>query len=157
MISNFLPNQIFKFQYIFQNGGLIMIVIFGLAFTIWALLLLDFFEKGYRKYNSPHKYTKTLDIIPKKRIADNGKNKILVRTLISICPLIGLLGSTTGMVTVFNIIELYGTDAPQVGLSLPRVVIPTLVSLIVSLSGLVGLKMIEKKHKLHYRVNQDEV
>ena len=48
------------------------------------------------------------------------------------------------MVTVFNIIELYGTDAPQVGLSLPRVVIPTLVSLIVSLSGLVGLKMIEK-------------
>ena len=95
MISNFLPNQIFKIQYIFQNGGLIMIVIFGLAFTIWALLLLDFFEKGYRKYNSPHKYTKTLDVIPKKRIADNGKNKILVRTLISICPLIGLLGSTT--------------------------------------------------------------
>ena len=90
-------------------------------------------------------------------IADNGKNKVLVKTLISICPLIGLLGSTTGMVTVFNIIELYGTDAPQVGLSLPRVVIPTLVSLIVSLSGLVGLKMIEKKHKLHYRVNQDEV
>ena len=157
MISNFLPNQIFKIQYIFQNGGLIMIVIFGLAFTIWALLLLDFFEKGYQKNNSPHKYKKTLDIIPKKRIADNGKNRVLVKTLISICPLIGLLGSTTGMVTVFNIIELYGTDAPQVGLSLPRVVIPTLVSLIVSLSGLVGLKMIEKTHKLHYRVNQDEV
>ena len=145
MISNFLPNQIFKIQYIFQNGGLIMIVIFGLAFTIWALLLLDLFEKGYRKYNSPHKYTKTLDIVSKKRITDNGKIKVLVKTLISICPLIGLLGSTTGMVTVFNIIELYGTDAPQVGLSLPRVVIPTLVSLIVSLSGLVGLKMIEKK------------
>ena len=153
MISNFLPNQIFKIQYIFQNGGVIMIVIFGLGLTIWTLLLLVFFEKGHRKNYLPHKYPKTPDVISKKRITDNEKIKVLIKTLISICPLIGLLGSTTGMVTVFNIIELYGTGAPQVGLSLPRVVIPTLVSLIVSLSGLVGLKMIEKKHKLHDRVN----
>ena len=49
MISNFLPNQIFKIQYIFQNGGVIMIVIFGLGLTIWTLLLLVLFEKGHRK------------------------------------------------------------------------------------------------------------
>ena len=67
MISNFLPNQIFKIQYIFQNGGVIMIVIFGLGLTIWTLLLLDFFEKGYRKNNSPHKYTKTPRYHPKKK------------------------------------------------------------------------------------------
>jgi len=151
MISNFLPDQIFKIQYIFQNGGSIMIVIFGLGFTIWLLLLFDFFRKEDKKNNSTYECKKTLEINPSKRIIESEKNKALVKTLISICPLIGLLGSTTGMVTVFNIIELYGTDAPQVGLSLPRVVIPTLVSLIVSLSGLVGLKIIENKDKLYNR------
>ena len=151
MISNFLPDQIFKIQYIFQNGGSIMIVIFGLGFTIWLLLLFDFFRKEDKKNNSTYECKKTLEINSNKRIIESEKNKALVKTLISICPLIGLLGSTTGMVTVFNIIELYGTDAPQVGLSLPRVVIPTLVSLIVSLSGLVGLKIIENKDKLYNR------
>lgn len=149
MISSFLSNQIFKIQYIFQNGGLIMIVIFGLGFTIWFLILLEFLKKGHQRNNLAYENKKSLDIIPKRRFKNNRKNKALVKTLISICPLIGLLGSTTGMITIFNIIELYGTDAPQVGLSLPRVVIPTLVSLIVSLSGLVGLKMIENKYKLH--------
>ena len=122
-----------------------MFVIFGLGFAIWVLLLLNFFERGCRKKNPDNLYAETLNITLKKRIFDNEKNKTLVKTLISICPLIGLLGSTTGMLTVFNIIELHGTDAAQVRLSLPRVVIPTLVSLIVSLSGLIGLKMIEKK------------
>ena len=147
MIYSFFTGQILKFQYVFENGGLIMIVIFGLGFAIWFLLLSLFLQTTCRINNLAHDCKKPLHDVVKTN-QNNEKNKALTKTLISICPLVGLLGSTTGMVEVFRVIELYGTDAPQVGLSLPRVVIPTLVSLIVSLSGLTGLKVIDQRDSM---------
>ena len=144
MINSFFTVQILKFQYLFENGGLIMFVIFGLGFAIWFLLLSLFLQKAYRSNNVARYSRKPLHGVVKKTQNDE-KNKALTKTLISICPLVGLLGSTTGMVEVFRVIELHGTDAPLVGLSLPRVVIPTLVSLIISLSGLTGLKIIDQR------------
>ncbi len=147
MISSFFTAQILKFQYVFENGGLIMIVIFGLGFAIWFLLLSLFLQTTCLINNLAHYCRKPLHGVVKTN-QNNEKNKALTKTLISICPLVGLLGSTTGMVEVFRVIELYGTDSPQVGFSLPRVVIPTLVSLIVSISGLIGLKVIDQRNSM---------
>ena len=145
MINSFFIDQISKVEYIFENGGPIMIVIFGLGFTIWFFLLSLFFQKPCGKMCSPYNYGKSRDAVIKKITIANKKNIALVKILVSICPLVGLLGSTTGMVAVFRVIEIHGTNAPQVGLSLPRVVIPTLVSLMISISGLIGLKVIRPR------------
>ena len=153
MINYFFTIQFPKFQYIFENGGSIMIIIFLLGFTIWFLLLTLFFQKAFRQNSSSDDSANTLYSVAKKNPTDNPKNRAFIKTLISICPLIGLLGSTTGMVEVFKVIELYGTDAPQVGLSLPRVVIPTLVALMISISGLIGLKIIDQRENLINRAN----
>ena len=61
------------------------------------------------------------------------------------------------MVAIFDAIEFYGTGAPQINLALPRVVIPTLVSLLISVAGLIGLAVIQQRYRIKSRDNQYEI
>ena len=140
MTSELLENQLSKLLYIIENGGLIMAVIFGLGFLIWFKLISLYYRGLLVKIAPNHPLRKG------SRALEN--DHTIVRALISICPLVGLLGSTTGMVVVFKAIEFYGTGATQVNLALPRVIVPTLVSLIISISGLIGLIIFEQRIKL---------
>jgi len=58
-----------------------------------------------------------------------------LRTLIAICPLLGLLGTVTGMINVFEIITLTGGDSQALANGIYRATIPTMSGLVVSLSG----------------------
>ena len=140
MMSELLENQLSKLLYIIENGGLIMAVIFGLGFLIW-FKLISLYYRGLIVEISPNHSLRS-----RSRALEN--DHTIVRALISICPLVGLLGSTTGMVVVFKAIEFFGTGATQVSLALPRVVVPTLVSLIIAISGLIGLIIFEQRVKL---------
>lgn len=60
-----------------------------------------------------------------------------IKTLIAICPLLGLLGTVTGMVSVFDVIAITGTsDAQAMASGIFRATIPTMAGLIIALSGL---------------------
>ena len=61
----------------------------------------------------------------------------LIKSLIAICPLLGLLGTVTGMIHVFDVIAVLGTGNARAmanGISLATV--PTMAGLVVALSGL---------------------
>lgn len=61
----------------------------------------------------------------------------LIKTLIAICPLLGLLGTVTGMIAVFDVIAFEGTsDARAMARGVYRATIPTMAGLVVALSGL---------------------
>ena len=60
----------------------------------------------------------------------------IVQTLIVICPLLGLLGSVTGMIGVFELIGASGnSDARDMASGIYRATIPTMAGLVVALSG----------------------
>lgn len=60
-----------------------------------------------------------------------------IRALVLLCPLLGLLGTVTGMVTVFDVIALEGTsDAQAMARGVFRATLPTMAGLVVSISGL---------------------
>lgn len=60
-----------------------------------------------------------------------------IRTLIAICPLLGLLGTVTGMIQVFDVMALEGTaDARAMASGVSRATIPTMAGMVVALSGL---------------------
>ena len=60
-----------------------------------------------------------------------------IKTLIAICPLLGLLGTVTGMVSVFEVIAITGTsDAQAMASGIFRATIPTMAGLVIALSGL---------------------
>jgi len=60
----------------------------------------------------------------------------LIQTLIILCPLLGLLGTVTGMISVFEVISVNGTsDAQSMAHGVYRATIPTMSGLVVALSG----------------------
>lgn len=62
---------------------------------------------------------------------------IMVATLIAVCPLMGLLGTVTGMIQVFDVMALKGTsDARAMAEGVSRATIPTMAGMVVALSAL---------------------
>ena len=61
----------------------------------------------------------------------------LIKTLVAVCPLLGLLGTVTGMIHVFDVIAIHGssnTRAMAAGISMAT--IPTMAGMVIALSGL---------------------
>ncbi|MCY4321666.1 MAG: MotA/TolQ/ExbB proton channel family protein [Bdellovibrionaceae bacterium] len=70
----------------------------------------------------------------------------IIKTLVIISPLLGLLGTVTGMISIFDIISISGTGNPRLmasGISLA--VIPTMAGLVTALSGLYFGSYFDKK------------
>jgi len=62
---------------------------------------------------------------------------MLIKTLVAICPMVGLLGTVTGMITVFETMASHGTGNPRLmaaGISMAT--IPTMAGMVAALSGL---------------------
>jgi biopolymer transport protein ExbB len=66
------------------------------------------------------------------------QNLALIRSLVAVCPLLGLLGTVTGMVRIFDVMAfLQGSDATGMAAGVSIATIPTMAGLVVALSGMV--------------------
>jgi biopolymer transport protein ExbB len=60
-----------------------------------------------------------------------------ITLLIAICPLLGLLGTVTGMVSVFDVLAITGTgNARAMAAGISQATLPTMAGLLVALTGL---------------------
>lgn len=74
---------------------------------------------------------------------------ITIRTLVAMCPLIGLLGTVTGMIAVFEIMAVQGTGNPRMMASgISMATIPTMSGMVAALSGVFFSSRLEAKVKL---------
>ncbi len=72
----------------------------------------------------------------------------VINTLIAVCPMIGLLGTVTGMIAVFEIMAVQGTGNPRLmaaGISMAT--IPTMAGMVACLSGVFVWSKLEGKVK----------
>lgn len=61
----------------------------------------------------------------------------LIRTLVSICPLLGLLGTVVGMIHVFDVMALMGSsNARAMATGVSMATLPTMAGMVVAISGL---------------------
>ena len=60
----------------------------------------------------------------------------LIKTLVALCPLLGLLGTVTGMIEVFNVMAVTGGgDAKSMAGGVQQATIPTMAGMVAALSG----------------------
>ena len=71
---------------------------------------------------------------------------LLIKTLMAILPLLGLLGTVTGMINVFDVMAFAGTgNARLMAGGVSKATIPTMAGLTASLSGLYFAAWLERK------------
>jgi biopolymer transport protein ExbB len=143
----------------FDRGGPVIIVLFVLAIVMTTLLIerLFFFiselkdlsdisvqeVSAYKDVNSwvlNKIKSKNISVI---NVAAN-RNLLLIQGLIALCPLLGLLGTVTGMIEVFDIMAITGTgNARAMASGIAKATLPTMTGLFISIVGLFLLTAIK--------------
>lgn len=154
------------FQWLIEQGGLVLWAIFFTCLLLWFLILerywfirvvlpkrLRLAKENKPAQEQPEWMTQGLQRCVMSEIKIQLKGPLsLIQTLIVLCPMLGLLGTVTGMVNVFDVIAVIGTsDAQAMAQGVYRATIPTMAGLVVSLSGLYFVSRI--KHLIQIKTN----
>ena len=74
------------------------------------------------------------------------RNVRTIQTLVAICPLLGLLGTVTGMVAVFDVMAFFGTgNARAMAAGVSKATIPTMAGMVAALSGVYFASHLDRK------------
>lgn len=135
-----------------DRGGPVIIVIIVASVLMWALILERYW---YLHMNFPSKLAKAAAAWHARgersswyalRIREQfisqvslslQRNLPLIKALVTVLPLLGLLGTVSGMITSFEVLRVFGTDnARGVTAGIAEALFTTLTGLLAALSGL---------------------
>jgi biopolymer transport protein ExbB len=72
-------------------------------------------------------------------------NLTMIKTLVALCPLLGLLGTVTGMIEVFDVMAVAGSgNARAMASGVSKATVPTMAGMVAALSGLILSVRIER-------------
>jgi biopolymer transport protein ExbB len=145
------------------TGGDVLKVIFFTTFLLWLMIL----ERSlFYKFRMPEIVKQRVEEWQKRkdksswfahRIRECEISKLnqelnqnigIIKTLVSLCPFLGLLGTVTGMIAVFDVMALTGTgNARLMASGISMATIPTMAGMVAALSGLYFGNLFEGKAK----------
>ena len=154
-----------------DTGGQVLLVIAVLIFAMWLLILERFmyFFNGYRHYKKDVKNTwKTRSernswnaeqirqaMVSRASMRLNA-NLPLINVMVALCPLLGLLGTVTGMIEVFDVMAITGTgSARSMASGVSKATIPTMAGMVGALSGVIASTYLQRKAKREVELLQD--
>lgn len=80
-------------------------------------------------------------------------NMPMIKMLVGLCPLFGLLGTVTGMISVFDVMAFIGNGSPKaMAAGISKATIPTMAGMVGALTGVFGQSILErtiKREKAH--------
>ncbi len=144
-------------------GGPVLVAIMVVTFLMWALILerVMYWTTAHGGVVSRSKRAWAARTERKSWYAHAVREKIisqareeaaqfngLIRALVAVTPLLGLLGTVTGMVFVFDVMAVTGSsNARLMAAGITRATIPTMAGLVASLSGLIFINGFEDSVK----------
>ncbi|MCJ8319829.1 MAG: MotA/TolQ/ExbB proton channel family protein [Colwellia sp.] len=146
-----------------DTGGQVLTVIAGVVCLMWLLIFerIGFIFISYRvikrqlkltwqertEQQSWHAEQIRLALISRGH-AKLMNNLPLIQSLVVLCPLLGLLGTVTGMIQVFDVMAVSGSgDARSMASGVSRATIPTMAGMVGSLSGVFASTWLQRKAK----------
>ncbi len=141
-----------ELQAFLDRGGPVLLIILAATFVMWALILerLFYFRFAHRafadqaveEWQSRSDRKSILAHWVRDKLVSEVRQKAeqnvsLTKAMVALAPLLGLLGTVTGMVAVFDIMALtQGADAKAMAAGVSRATIPTMAGMVASLSGI---------------------
>lgn len=147
-----------------RAGGPVVTAILVTTFVMWALIIerLIYFVtterelarskreawQARRDHASWYAHAIRERLISEQRLA-NEQYLGVIKVLILVTPLLGLLGTVTGMIEVFQVITSTGaSNARLMASGISKATIPTMTGLAVSLSGIAFINILERRSSL---------
>lgn len=82
----------------------------------------------------------------------------MIQTFVALCPLLGLLGTVTGMISVFEVMAVSGTgNARSMAAGVSRATIPTMAGMVGALSGVFLVTVLTRTAKRNIQSLEDEM
>lgn len=73
----------------------------------------------------------------------------LIKSLVAVCPLLGLLGTVTGMIEVFDVMAVMGTGSARAMASgISKATIPTMAGMVGALTGVFAITVLQRNARL---------
>lgn len=135
-----------------ETGSHVLWTIMAACLALWALIIERYwylrrvYPKRVRSWRAAWQGRRERSSWCARRIREAmisvagielGRSLPMIRTLIALCPLLGLLGTVTGMIEVFDVLAVTGTgNARAMASGVARATIPTMAGMVVALSGL---------------------
>jgi len=148
-----MGQMILEVQAFLETGGNVLIVIGGVTIVMWTLILERFYyfyqvfptaaDAAQRKWDdrtdhsswNAHQIRRLL--VSELRM-DLEVGLPYIRVLVALCPLLGLLGTVTGMMEVFDVMAVSGNgNAKAMAGGVSKATIPTMAGMVAALSGLI--------------------
>lgn len=133
------------------RGGGVLMVIMAVTFVMWTLIIERswYLKFGYEKEAAQAEREWALRTDHRSRAAREiryamvsrlaiklGRSLGMISALVAVCPLLGLLGTVTGMIEVFDVMAMLGSNDPRaMAAGVSKATIPTLAGMVAALSG----------------------
>jgi biopolymer transport protein ExbB len=89
---------------------------------------------------------------------DLNARMLLIKTLVAICPMIGLLGTVTGMIAVFDVMAVQGTsNARLMAAGISMATMPTMAGMVAALSGVFFSTRLDSKMRISLKKLKDSM
>ena len=152
--------EIFKTYSNFINqGGPVVLILFLISIYLFILISAKFKFLFVDVENIRSEYKKNLIGLNKDQyyslhlsaLKCDFKNLItkdfyIIQTLIALCPVLGLLGTVTGMIEVFDVVSFFGTgNARALASGITKATLPTMTGMAISIVGLLTYTVLNSK------------
>jgi biopolymer transport protein ExbB len=155
-----------------DQGGNVLWLIAGVTFLMWSMIFERFWyfqtehkrlvrEAAQRWEARPERRSWSAHQIRESIISEASDRIVgslpLIQTCVALCPLLGLLGTVTGMITVFDAMATQGGNARSMAAGVSMATIPTMSGMVASLSGVVGSTILRRKIDFETELFQDHL
>ena len=141
-------------------GGEVLVVIMITTFFMWALIIERLMywggahagvaKKAQRAWAARTDHKSWYAHAVRERLISETTQEAsrfnnVIRALVAVTPLLGLLGTVTGMVSVFDVMAVTGSsNARLMAAGISKATIPTMAGLVASLSGLIFINAFDR-------------
>ena len=134
-----------------ETGGNVLLVIAIVTATMWTLILerIWYFRFGFHADASEtQKFWNTLtdhsswgahkirELLVSRMELRLNESLGMIRTLVAVCPMLGLLGTVTGMIEVFDVMAGGGGNTRGMAAGVSKATLPTMAGMVAAISGM---------------------
>jgi biopolymer transport protein ExbB len=143
-----------------ETGGNVMLVIAAVTFWMWWLILERFWyfrwihpkeaeavEQSWnaradqRSWNA-HQIRELMISEVELKLQ---RGVLIIKSLVALCPMLGLIGTVTGMIEVFDVMAIAGTgNIRGMAGGVSKATLPTMAGMVAAISGLMFSAQIER-------------